>query len=79
MSSETDVKTVSLPVFSGKKKDYSVWWKRFTAYANIKKFGAALGSGFDLPADPENITGTDKQKKQLLKNVVMNNLAVACL
>ena len=60
MSSETEVKTVSLPVFSGKKKDYSVWWKRFTAYANIKKFGAALVSGFDLPTDPEKLTETDE-------------------
>ena len=64
MSSDTEVKAVSLAVLSGKKKDYSVWWKRFTAYANIKKFGAALVSGFNLPTDPENVTRTDEQKKE---------------
>ena len=79
MSSETEVKTVSLPLFSGKKEDYSVWRKRFMAYANIKKFGAALVSGFNLPTDPEKLTGTDEHKNQMKKNVVMNNLAVACL
>ena len=63
MSSETEVKIVSLPVFSGKKKDYSVWWKRFTAYANIKKFGAALVSGFNLPTDSEKVTRTDEHKE----------------
>ena len=76
---EVEQKTVSLPSFSGKKKDYSIWWKRFTAYATIKKFDPALVDGFELPDDPENIKGTDEEKAALKKNVVMNNLAVACL
>ena len=72
-------KTISLPTFSGGKKKYAMWWKRFAAYAKIKKFNEALDKNFDLPSDPKNITGTDDEKKQLKKNLVMNDLAIACL
>ena len=83
MSGEQDEtsyqKTISLPTFSGGKKEYAIWWKRFTAYATIKKFAGALEKNFTLPSDPENITGTDTEKKKHKANVVMNDLAIACL
>ena len=72
-------KTISLPTFSGGKKAFAMWWKRFNAYATIKKFAGALDKNFTLPSDPENITGTDEEKKKKKANVVMNNLAIACL
>ena len=62
---EVEQKTVSLPSFTGKKKDYSIWWKRFTAYATIKKFGPALNDGFKLPDDPKNPKGMDEEKETL--------------
>ena len=34
---------------------------------------------FTLPSDPDNLVGTDEQKEEMKKNVVMNNLAIACL
>ena len=78
MSSEKEeAKTVTLPTFSGGKKKYAIWWKRFQAYAIIKKFDDALDPNFALPADPKNITGTDEQTLEQVKKVTMNNLAIA--
>ena len=75
MSSEKEEnKTVTLPTFSGGKKKYAIWWKRFQAYAIIKKFDDALDPNFALPTDPKNITGTDEQKQKELKKVTMNKI-----
>ena len=50
MSSEKEeAKTVTLPTFSGGKKKYAIWWKRFQAYAIIKKFDDALFGFLDVP------------------------------
>ena len=72
-------KTVSLPSFSGGKKKVTVWWKRFFAYATIKKFADALEEKFVLPADPEKITGLDKEIKEQTASLTRNDLAIACL
>ena len=37
-SEEKEQKAISLPTFSGKKKDFNIWWKRFNAYATMKNF-----------------------------------------
>ena len=62
----TDNKTVTLPSFSGEKKDYKVWLKRFTAYATLKGFSVALRDTHVLPVDPEALTtaGSDKEKRR---------------
>ena len=57
--SETHSKTVTLPTFQGGKKKFAVWWKRFLAYATLKKFAEALEPKFVLPSNPDNLTGTD--------------------
>ena len=61
-SDEKEQKSISLPTFLGKKKDFTIWWKRFNAYATIKNFSQALDKNFSLPSDPENLTG-DADKK----------------
>ena len=63
-SSSEQQKTVSLPAFSGKKKDYLVWQKRFQSYAVLKKFSEALEESFVLPADPENLTTSGDWRKR---------------
>ena len=42
MSEETKSTSVVLPIFSGKKKDFRIWWTRFLAYASFKGFSKAL-------------------------------------
>ena len=61
---EKEQKSISLPTFSGKKKDFNIWWKRFNAYATMKNFSQALDKNFSLPSDPENLTGTDDKKEE---------------
>ena len=74
-----DSKTVTLPSFSGEKKDYEVWLKRFVAYATLKSFSPALQDTHVLPADPENLTTTGEDKKKEQKAIAQNSLAIACL
>ena len=77
--SSTQQKTVSLPSFSGTKKDYAIWIRRFNAYATLKKFNEALEEAFVLPTDPSNLTTTGDAKEKEQKAIIANDLAVACL
>ena len=70
---------IKLPTFSGKDRDFNVWWIRFNAYCTMKKIELALEENFDLPDDPKNITGTDDEKKEAKKSIAVNSSAVACL
>ena len=75
----TESKTVTLLSFLGKKKDYEVWLKRFTAYATVKGLSAALKNTHVIPADPEALTMTGNAKKDEEKAIAQNNLAIACM
>ena len=75
----TDNKTVTLPSFSGEKKDSEVWLKRFTAYATLKGFCVALRDTHVLPTDPEALTTTGYAKEKEEKAIAQNNLAIACM
>ena len=72
-------KTVQVPTFSGKIRDFTVWWMRFRAYTALKKYHNAMGQNFNLPADPLNLTGTDPEKKEQAKLVAMNTACLASL
>ena len=75
---ESNNKSVILPTFSGADKDYSIFWARFQAYADLKGFGDALAHTTSaLPDDPKNLSAVDKDKKKEEKAMKMNKLAVA--
>ena len=57
-------KTVQVPTFSGKTKDFTVWWMRFRAYTALKKCHNAMSQNVNLPPDPNNLIGTDEQKEE---------------
>jgi len=76
---EKEQKSISLLTFSGKKKNFNIWWKCFNTYATMKNFAQALSKIFTLPSDPENLTGTDKKREEDKKKVIKNNLAIACM
>ena len=78
-SNQDVTKAVVLPAFSGKKKDFGVWWPRFISYAAMKGFAAAFEETFVLPADPNALTGTDEEKKEQKKKITQNAVAVASL
>lgn len=80
MSNETEnnSKFVILPTFSGADKDYSIFWARLQAYAEIKGFGDALAcTASALPNDPKILSTVDEDKKKEEKVMKMNKLAVA--
>ena len=80
MSTEDkEQKSISLPTFSGKKKDFNIWWKHFNAYETMKNFAPALNKNFPLPSNPENLTGIYEKKEEDEKKVIKNNLAIACM
>ena len=70
---------IKIPVFSGKERDFHVWWVQFQAYCTMKKIAESLKEDFDLPADPTTITETDTEIKKLKNLVAQNAAAVACL
>ena len=72
-------KTIVLPTFSGKVKDYVMYWSRFEAYATLKGFESVLPvSTLNLPVDP-NVLDNDPDKKKEQQNAIkLNNLAIAC-
>ena len=61
-------KSVSVPSFSGKEKDYELFWPRFEAYADLKGFAEALdweNPDPDLPAKHDALSAdSDTRKKQ---------------
>ena len=72
-------KTVQVPTFSGRTKDFTVWWMRFRAYAALKKCHNAMSQNFNLPPDPNNLTGTDEQKEESERLVQINTACLASL
>ena len=59
-------------------KDYSIFWPRFQAYAEIKGFGDALARTTSaLPNNPKILSTVDEDKKKEEKAMKMNKLAVA--
>jgi hypothetical protein len=39
---DMDSKTVRIPTFDGKQKNFVMWWTRFKAYARVQRFAMAL-------------------------------------
>ena len=66
---EKEQKSISLPTFSGKKKNFNIQLKRFNAYATMKNFAQALSKNFTLPSDPENLTETDEKRKKIRRKL----------
>ena len=65
MDSESH-KSVKVPTFSGKANDYQAWWMRFSAYAALMGFSAALTTTkmANLPdTEAEGANDTNDQKK----------------
>ena len=78
-------KSVRLPTFDGKEKNFRIWWKRFTGYAGLYKFKQALvvGGEKELPAKgtdvPDTTTDAGKAEARALwrNEVAMANFAMA--
>ena len=37
MSEQSKLSTTKVPVFNENKKDFTMWWEKFQAYAGVKK------------------------------------------
>jgi hypothetical protein len=78
-------KSVRLPTFDDKEKNFRIWWKRFMGYAGLYKFKQALVAGGKscLPEKgtivPDVQTADGKAQKQALwrNEVAMANFAMA--
>ena len=83
-SAET-TSSIRMPVFDGKHENFLIWWTRFEAYAEVKKFARSLQEGGedDLPqrSDVELDVNVDAKKAQYLalkrNSVAVANLAMA--
>ena len=70
---------MSIPVFTGKKEDFHLWWAKYYAYATIKEFEEALEKGMDLPDDPA-VLDTDPVVEATQKRAIKDNrMAIASL
>jgi hypothetical protein len=77
-------KTVRLPTFDGKKKNFVMWWTRFKAYAKVQKFDKALGETEerDLPDSADEAEALDRNDHAnipALLAVARNDRALASL
>jgi hypothetical protein len=71
MSDQSELKSVKIPQFDGKKESFQVWFARFRCYAAISKFTAAIQGNPepDLPTREEQTsTDTDDQKAARKRN-----------
>ena len=70
-----------MPVFSGKKKDYDLWFGKFVAFCHVKNCGSSLMENGDpnLPTDPENLSSDTDKKKLEEKEIAKNTLAMSYL
>ena len=61
-------KSVKLPTFDGDRSKFQLWWARFSAYAVVFKFSAALQQGGDPDMPPTEAALLDEsdamQKRQ---------------
>jgi hypothetical protein len=83
MADATD-KTVKIPLFDGKNKNFVMWWTRFKAYSKVQKFAQALGETAenDLPdsqADLDALDRTDQANLPALQAAARNDRALANL
>ena len=70
---------MSIPVFTGKKEDFHLWWAKYYAYATIKEFEEALEKDPNLPDDPA-VLDTDVKVEAAQKKAIKNNkMAIASL
>ena len=71
-------KAIVLPTFSGKVKDYAVYWPRFEAYATLKGFDSVLlVATSKLPVDPMVLDNDPAKKKEEEAAIKLNSLAIA--
>ena len=64
-------RSLKLPTFSGKQKDFQIWWLQFSAYASVCGFAAAIKTTkeADLPdQEEEDANDTAKQKEARKRN-----------
>jgi hypothetical protein len=86
MADATD-KTVKIPLYDGKYKNFVMWWTRFKAYAKVQQFAQALGETPEvaLPANQDALDALDRSDQANLPALLaaarndraMANLAVA--
>ena len=76
--SEIKLSTTKVPVFNGSKKDFTMWWNKFQAYAGVKKIDKAINkSGEGLPARADDtIDGGTDDRKKTIKKIEQNTLAM---
>ena len=60
----SDNSRVTIPTFSGKDKDFGVFWPRFKAYAVMKRFNDVLNENNDLPTDPTTLSSNADAKQK---------------
>jgi hypothetical protein len=66
-----DSKTIKIPLFDGKSKNFVMWWIRFKAYAKVMGFHQALN------VDPEPaLPVTQKDAEQLDPKEARNKNAI---
>ena len=68
-----------VPVFSGKKSDFSMWWSKFKALAAQKRFAKAITeTGEGLPnSENDPIDETTADGKATMRKIERNALAMA--
>ena len=76
MDSESH-KTMRVPTFSGEQKDYQAWWMRFSAFAALMGFSAALSANQlpNLPGTEAEVTGANGDSEDEKKARAVHNKA----
>jgi hypothetical protein len=70
------MKLVQLPLSSGVRKDFHIWWIRFVAYANMCKFLAGLKTGGEasMPSSDSVIINTTTDAAKIMAAVKKRDL-----
>ena len=79
MSEQSELSTTKVPVFNGNKKDFTMWWEKFQAYAGVKKIAKAItesGEGLPARADKTIDESTDDGKKTVKKSSEIHWLCI---
>ena len=79
MSTMNEVNMAKVPVFSGKKSDFPMWWSKFKAVAAQRKFAKAITeTGEGLPtSSKDKIDESTVKGKATIKKIERNDLAMA--
>gem|GEM_PF-6951265 len=74
-----EVNMAKVPVFSGKKSDFPMWWSKFKAVAAQRKFAKAITeTGEELPtSSKDKIDESTVKGKATIKKIERNDLAMA--